>query len=79
MFFGRKKELDRISEKINSNKFENILLTGIKRIGKTSLLKKVSDNFEGYKIFSQLQKVDMIIILKIFEIWFLNYLMLSLI
>ncbi|BAC44316.1 hypothetical protein D8X55_03525 [Malacoplasma penetrans] len=51
MFFGRKKELDRISEKINSNKFENILLTGIKRIGKTSLLKKVSDNFEGYKIF----------------------------
>lgn len=51
VFYGRKNEINKINERINSDKFENILVTGRRRIGKTSLLLKVLNEYEGIKIY----------------------------
>lgn len=51
MFIGRRKELNELSEKLNNDKFESILLYGRRRIGKTELIKEVAKNFDGIYIY----------------------------
>lgn len=38
MFFGRTKELNKLKEKYNSDKFESIIVSGKRRVGKSSLI-----------------------------------------
>ena len=50
-FFDRKEELKEIRDKINSDKFEFLIIYGRRRIGKTYLLFKVMSMFKNKKIF----------------------------
>ncbi|MEC4559208.1 MAG: ATP-binding protein ['Conium maculatum' witches'-broom phytoplasma] len=43
MFHGRKKELTNLQDKIDSHKFEFIVLYGRRRIGKTAILQKIME------------------------------------
>lgn len=40
MFIGREKELEELTEKINNDCFESILIYGRRRIGETELIKE---------------------------------------
>ena len=51
MFYGRQRELDILNDCFKSDKFESILVTGRRRIGKTSLIIKALDSFKGLKIY----------------------------
>ena len=51
MFIGRHKELNELTEKLNNDKFESILLYGRRRIGKTELIKEAAKSFDGTFIY----------------------------
>ncbi|MDR2832182.1 MAG: hypothetical protein LBV67_00535 [Streptococcaceae bacterium] len=44
MFFGRKKELDKLEQQYQSDKFEFPVIYGRRRVGKTELIKKFVQN-----------------------------------
>lgn len=52
MFIGRKSELKDISEKLNSNKSEFLLIYGRRRIGKTYLINQAIRNTKDSLVFS---------------------------
>lgn len=51
MFIGRDNELKGLSEKLNNNRFESILIYGRRRIGKTELIKEVIKNLNFVSIY----------------------------
>ncbi len=56
MFIGREKELKEITEKINNDRFESILIYGRRRIGKTELIKTAAKQFNGTYIYYECKK-----------------------
>lgn len=53
MFVGREKELIDLKKCYQSEKFENILISGRRRIGKSTLIIESLKDFDGYKIYYQ--------------------------
>lgn len=51
MFIGRDNELKGLSEKLNNDRFESILIYGRRRIGKTELIKEAIKNFNCVSIY----------------------------
>ena len=47
MFFGRKRELEELREKLSSDRFESILIYGRRRVGKTALIRKAAETYSG--------------------------------
>ena len=47
MFVGRENELKILNRVFSSNRQESVLIYGRRRIGKTELIKKAIENFEG--------------------------------
>ena len=47
MFVGRENELKIINRVFSSNRQESVLIYGRRRIGKTELIKKAIEDFEG--------------------------------
>lgn len=56
MFIGRHKELNELTEKLNNDKFESILLYGRRRIGKTELIKEAAKSFDGTFIYYECKR-----------------------
>lgn len=56
-FIGRFEEIRKINDKLLSTKQENILIYGRRRIGKSFLIKKVLEDFEGIKINYQCKDI----------------------
>lgn len=57
-FIGRKDELLRIKKLINENKQNNILIYGRRRIGKSFLIKKSLENYNGIVIHYQCKDIS---------------------
>ena len=51
MFIGRDNELKELSEKLNNDRFESILIYGRRRIGKTELIKEAIKNLNFVSIY----------------------------
>lgn len=51
MFVGREKELKQLQKALGQNKKDIILIYGKRRVGKTTLIKKASESFDGRIIF----------------------------
>ncbi len=51
MFIGRKKELEKLKNEFDKKTKSAILVYGKRRVGKTELLKKASENYEGEVIY----------------------------
>ena len=47
MFVGRENELKILNRVFSSNRQESVLIYGRRRIGKTELIKKAIEDFEG--------------------------------
>lgn len=56
MFIGRDRELSEIKEKLQNNRFESILIYGRRRIGKTELIKKASEDFDGLYLYYECKR-----------------------
>ncbi len=56
MFIGRTKELHELTEKLNNDRFESILLYGRRRIGKTELIKEAAKSFNGTYIYYECKR-----------------------
>ena len=51
MFVGRENELKILNRVFSSNRQESVLIYGRRRIGKTELIKKAIEDFEGEYIY----------------------------
>ena len=51
MFIGRDNELKGLSEKLNNDRFESIVIYGRRRIGKTELIKEAIKNLNCASIY----------------------------
>jgi hypothetical protein len=56
MFIGRDREQAELREKLSNDRFEAILLYGRRRIGKTELVKKVAESFDGKVIYYECKR-----------------------
>ena len=56
MFIGREKELEKLVEKINNDRFESILIYGRRRIGKTELIKEVTKSANSKVIYYECKR-----------------------
>lgn len=54
MFVGRENELKILNRVFSSNRQESVLIYGRRRIGKTELIKKTIEDFEG-GVYSRMQ------------------------
>lgn len=72
MFYGRKKELDVLEKRFNSNKFEFGFIYGQRRIGKTSLLDEFGKNHKTIMFFAS--DSDDVSIRKDFSVQLFDYL-----
>lgn len=56
MFIGRERELGELTEKLNNDRFESILIYGRRRIGKTELIKESAKSFKGTYIYYECKR-----------------------
>ena len=56
MFIGRERELGELSEKLNNDRFESVLIYGRRRIGKTELIKEAAKSFNGTYIYYECKR-----------------------
>ena len=56
MFLGRERELKELTEKLSNSKFEAILLYGRRRIGKTELIRRAAQSFEGLFLYYECKR-----------------------
>ena len=62
MFIGREKELEELTEKINNDCFESILIYGRRRIGKTELIKEAIKSANSKVIYYECKRALLMII-----------------
>ena len=56
MFIGREKELQELTDKLSGRKFEAVLLYGRRRIGKTELIRRAAERFNGKFLYYECKK-----------------------
>ena len=56
MFVGRETELQELTGKLTDRKFEAILLYGKRRVGKTELIRRAAENFDGIFLYYECKK-----------------------